>query len=129
MRCAQIQNGKVVNCIMVDNPNDFPGMVLVQSDTAETGDGYADGVFTSPQPVTVVPESITSTQFRRALTHFGLRSAIEAGVASSDQDTKDMYEFSASFHRDNQLLNDMASLLGIPADQVDQVFIYGASLQ
>lgn len=129
MRYAQIQNGKVVNCIMVDNPNDFPDMVLIQSDTAETGDNYANGVFTRPAPVVIVPEAISATQFRRALTHFGLRSAIEAGVASADQDTKDMYEFSASFHRDNPLLNDMASLLGIQADQVDQVFIYGASLQ
>jgi hypothetical protein len=44
MRAAQIENGKVVNILEVDDVSDG----LVQSDTANIGDAFSAGVFKGP---------------------------------------------------------------------------------
>lgn len=44
MRAAKIENGTVVNVMEVDAVETG----LIQSDTANIGDGYANGVFTAP---------------------------------------------------------------------------------
>lgn len=124
MRYAHIQNGVVVNVVLADSAKtDF-----VQSDTAEIGDTYANGVFTRPTPVIPVPSEVSPAQFRRALNQLDYRNMVEAAIAQANQDTKDMWEYSLSLHRDNPLLVSMAEQLNITPDTLDEVFILAGSL-
>lgn len=49
-RCVQVQDGVVVNAIIAD-PDTFKldGCLIIASDTAQPGDNYADGKFTTPK--------------------------------------------------------------------------------
>lgn len=125
MRYARIENGRVVNVVLATQPlsEDY-----IASDTAQIGDSYIDGVFTPPQPIVQVPQEVSPAQFRRALNSLNLRTIVESTVSQADQDTKDMWEYSTSFHRDNSLLNSMAVLMNITSQQLDDVFILAGSL-
>jgi hypothetical protein len=61
-------------------------------------------------------------QFRRALTQLGWRNSVEAGVASADQDTKDMWEYSPTIERLHPFVVSMAIDLGRSDEEVDAVF-------
>lgn len=79
-------------------------------------------------PVPVVIPELTPRQVRLALNAAGLRTAVEAAVAVADQNTKDMWEFSSVFKRDDAVLIAMATALGITSTQLDELFIAGAKL-
>jgi hypothetical protein len=82
----------------------------------------------APPPPTV-PESISPRQFRQALTKFGFRQQVDGAVAaSSDQNLKDWYEFTSEFQRHHAEVLTMATALGFTVAQLDQVWIYGATL-
>lgn len=76
-----------------------------------------------PAQVTVA----TPRQFRLALNQLGLRAAVEAAVASADQDTKDTWEFATTVERTNPQLCAMASSLGLTEDQLDGLFTLAAT--
>lgn len=73
------------------------------------------------EPVVIPP--VTPRQIRLALSQLGLRSAVEAAVASADQDTKDTWEFATSCDRDNPLLVGMATSLGMTSTDIDNLFL------
>ncbi len=124
MRYAHIQDGLVVNVVLAESAKaDF-----VQSDIAEIGDTYASGVFTRPAPIIPVPSEVSPAQFRRALNQLDYRNMVEAAIAQANQDTKDMWEYSLSLHRDNPLLVSMAEQLSITPQQLDEVFILAGTL-
>lgn len=124
MRYAHIQNGVVVNVVLAESAKDN----FVQSGTAQIGDVYESGVFTRPAPSIPVPTEVSPAQFRRALNQLDYRNMVEAAIAQADQDTKDMWEYSLSLHRDNPLLVSMAEQLSITPQQLDEVFILAGSL-
>lgn len=86
-----------------------------------------DGTFV-PVPSAVVPTSVTARQFRLALNQLSLRSAIDAAVAAADQNTKDTWEYSNVFERDNPMLLAMATALGKTTEEIDAVFILASTL-
>jgi len=73
-------------------------------------------------------QEVTPRQIRQALTKVGLRTKVEDAVAAADQDTKDWWEFTTVIARNNPQLIAMATLLDIPAVEVDAVFVLAASL-
>lgn len=125
MRYAYIQNGVVINVVVAESSLNAD---YVQSDAAEIGDTYANGVFTRPAPVIPVPSEVSPAQFRRALNQLNYRNMVEAAIAQADQNTKDMWEYSLSLHRDNPLLVSMAEQLNITSQQLDEVFILAGGL-
>ena len=72
MRYAHIENGKVVNVIVVkeEDLGLFPEWELVKSETAGIDDDYVDGEFIKPpQPEPkVLPKRISLDEIRNALT-------------------------------------------------------------
>jgi hypothetical protein len=75
-----------------------------------------------------VPQVITGRQARLALNHFSLRDAVEAAIASADQNTKDEWEYANEIRRDWASLIAMATAIGITSEQLDELFIYGGGL-
>ncbi len=72
--------------------------------------------------------SISPRQIRQALTRAGLREAVEAAVASGDQDLKDWWEFSTSYDRLNPQVVGMGLALGQTDEQLDALWVLGITL-
>lgn len=73
--------------------------------------------------------TLTPAQLDLALLQFGLLDAVEAYVATADQETQIAYKKVKTFKRSNRLLNTAAGLLGMTAAQIDAVWMYGAALE
>jgi hypothetical protein len=125
MRYAIVESGIVANVVLAESALNAS---FIESDTAQIGDIYENGAFSTPASVIPVPSEVTPAQFRRALNQLDFRNMVETAVAQADQDTKDMWEYSTSFHRDNPVLIGMASFLNISIEQLDDVFILAGSL-
>jgi hypothetical protein len=133
MRHAQIENGVVVNVILVNDPADLPGFVLVASETAGIGDTYADGVFTAPPPPgPVVPQEITMRQARLVLLGAGLLSSVQGAIDGLPSPQKEAaqieWEYSNTLQRRNPFVLTLGPALGLTAEQIDALFIQGATL-
>lgn len=72
--------------------------------------------------------NITPRQARLALTHFGLRSQVEAYVAAASQDVKDTWEFATMINRDDPLIQTAQALLSLTDAQIDALFVYGEGI-
>ena len=74
------------------------------------------------------PIIVTPRQIRLALNASGLRDAVEAAVAQSDQSVKDTWDFSTEIQRDNPLIIEMGTTLGMTEADVDALFELAARL-
>jgi len=72
--------------------------------------------------------TVSPRQIRQALTIVGLRSAVEAFVASSDQDTKDWWEFSTEFERNHAKVVSAIAVIGVSDQQADDLWLLANSL-
>lgn len=85
----------------------------------------------TPEPADPLPEPIytaSAASFRRALRRLGLRDAVEAGIAASeDGELVDMWEYETTLHSNNTHLVSFATDHGI-ADKIKEVFILAESL-
>lgn len=124
-RWAIIEGGAVVN-IAIGDAALQPNWVPAQS--AEIGDLYVDGAFTTPDTPAPVPEAVTPVQFRRALRRAGLYDAVAAYVATQDADTQDAWEYAVSIPRDDALVARAAAELGQSDGEVDDLFRLAATL-
>lgn len=79
--------------------------------------------------LTGVPKSITRRQFKLALLGMGLLDDVEAAVAASpDRALQISYNDALDFERNNPLILAMSAMLGKTEEELDALFILGASL-
>lgn len=71
---------------------------------------------------------LSPAQIRLALDQLGLLAKVESAVAAGDNTLKIEWEFRQEFKRDNPTLNAMAKSLGITDDELDNIFVIGATL-
>lgn len=118
------EHGYVKNVIILSSFDEYP-------DAVECPEWVGVGMHIyepSPESKPTVPTSISPRQIRQALTRAGLRPQVEAAVAAGDQDLKDWWEFSTTFERHNPQVDAMRQALVVTDEQVDQVWMLGASL-
>ena len=131
-RYAHIVNGTVQN-VIIANP-DFSygdGSLLVQTDTAQVGDTYANGVFTSSAPsapVVVVPSSVALWQAKAALQAAGLLTTANTAVAAQGSPVTDFWASASNIDRTSPTLAGIATLLNLTPAQVDALFVQAASI-
>jgi len=65
---------------------------------------------------------VSAWQLRRALTQLNLREAVEAAIAQSDQDTKDMWEYSTTYERMHPMVSAIATALNKTDADIDELF-------
>lgn len=75
-----------------------------------------------------VPVSITPRQCRLLLLQQGLLSTVEAMIAQQDDATKITWEYALEFRRDDPLLTQLATNLGLTSQQIDEFFIAASTL-
>lgn len=86
-----------------------------------------------PPPQNTVPLSVTPRQIRTALVLSGISlSSIEAIIDSLPSPNKEIaliaWEYSVEFQRNNPLINQLAPLLGLSSEQIDDIFILASTL-
>ena len=125
-RQAVVENGKVVNIIVGNHP---AGVDIPPDSKVAAGWLYDGAAFSDPNPPPrAAPMQLTPRQMRLVLNALGMRQVVEDAVAASDQDTKDMWEFSSFFLRTDPVLLAMAAQLGVSDELLDEIFEQGASL-
>jgi hypothetical protein len=80
----------------------------------------------------LVPQIVTARQMKKALAITGKLAMIEAYINSMAEPNKTLvgieFRESNEFQRNNVILNQMAPLLGLNNEQVDELFILAATL-
>lgn len=134
-RCAVVgSNNTVVNVIVATPGVDTPpsGTTLVVSETAGIGWVWNGTTFSGPNPPTptgpIVPQSITPRQCRLLLLQQGLLSTVEAMIAQQDEAKRITWEYALEFRRDDPLLTQLATNLGLTSQQIDEFFIAASNL-
>ena len=87
---------------------------------------YAAPVIT--EPVILVPQVVSRTQFILALLQIDLLDEVEAAIAAADRATQINYEERLEFERSFPLIATMAAVLGKTDAEVDALFVLAATL-
>jgi hypothetical protein len=78
-------------------------------------------------PPSTVPLSVTMRQARLALLRAGLLAAVDAAVASQDQEAQIEWQYAADVERSNPLFAALAAQLSLTDQQLDDLFIVAAT--
>ena len=126
MRAAVIEDGKVVNVILVDSLDALPN--LVDGVDASVGDLYVDGAFVTPAPVIPVPPSVSMRQARLALLGAGLLDSVNAAIAAVGGAAQIEWEYASEVRRDSPLVASMGVALSMDEAALDALFVQAAGL-
>lgn len=100
-----------------------PAGKRVASYTIEDVDRWPTQVATFEDIAVVVPDFVSSRQFRLQLNASGLRAQVEQWVAAQDQDTRDAYEYSGDFYHTQPMMQAGFNALGFTPRQIAAFFI------
>jgi hypothetical protein len=130
MRAAVIENGVVVNVIIVDEINSPD---LVPAENGLIGDLWNGAAFqTPPPPPPKVPEAVTMRQAKIALRRAGklaiVNAALQAMPGDAGEDARITWEWSTEVQRQNPLILMMKPVIGMTDQEIDQLFISAALL-
>lgn len=81
----------------------------------------------APEPVQV-PQTVTPRQVRLLLLQQGLLSQVQSMIEQQDEATRITWEYALEFQRNDPLLNQLGTNLGLTSEQIDQFFIAAAQL-
>lgn len=131
MRAHIVENGVVINTIVVESLDFIPGL-LDASLGGSIGDSWDGEMFTSPEPSLSAPASITPRQGLLILSRYNLLDTVQtmlAGMTGQEGvEARIDFEKANEWKREWPLLNGMATALGLSQAQVDQMFIEASVL-
>lgn len=97
---------------------------------ASSGEYGAIAPYIPPAPI--IPQVITSRQGKLALLDAGIYqqvvSAIDSMAGDAGVRAKITWESASEFRRDDPVLCSIAAALGLQGEQIDQMFVHGATL-
>jgi len=147
MNKAQIENGIVVNVIVVD-PYNIPFWCNNWPTITVGGNGWSwDGkLFTAPTAVPPTQEELdaiaaqalayarsrmvaSAFQTREALDLVGKLDAVEAAILQADATTKRAWTYATEFRRGSPTIATMATALSLTDEDVDALFTLAMSIE
>lgn len=131
MRAHVIENGMVVNTILVESLDFLPNLVD-SSNGGKIGDLWDGENFTTPEPTTSAPESITPRQGMLILSRYNLLTPVQSALANMEGqegvEARIDFERANEWKRDWPLLIGMATQFGLSSAQIDQMFVEASQL-
>lgn len=82
----------------------------------------------APRPP-VAPETLPARQFWTAIYDKGLLPAVQALKASLPERDRIIMDAATEFHRSHPKVLEMAAAIGVTQAQIEDLFIYGATLE
>lgn len=76
----------------------------------------------------LIPDRVTSRQFKLQLYMSGLLSQVEAWVASQTQDVQIAFEYSGTFVRNEPMMVSGFTQLGFTSEQIDSFFLAASQI-
>lgn len=89
---------------------------------------WQNGEWVYVEPVVVVPDSVSSRQFKMQLSIAGLKPQVEAWVSSRDVLTQIAYAESGSFVRGEPMMQTGFGALGFTSEEIDAFFLAASLL-
>ena len=127
---AVVENNIVINKAVVDTaeqPFKIPSN-WIESD-ANKGDLYDGSVFTTPDFVETIPESITRYQAMVSLRRATKRAVLKTFLAKpGNGEAKDAFEHLERFDRGSDFIAVLGAAAGFTDAQIDQWFIAAAKI-
>jgi len=123
-------DSRVINIAVADAAWQ-PGEGLTKREATagcEIGGRWTGSGWEPPVVVVPVPAAITPLQARRALRAAGLLDAVNAWIATQNDDAQEAWEYCVEVRRDDALIAGAQSALGLTAAQVDVLFRSAAEL-
>lgn len=127
--------------LVADSFDDFGGIIIAKIGATELqipkstiGVNYTITDYTPPAPVQAkqVPEQVDMAQARLALLARGLLDRVGAEIEAMEEPNRSAakieWEFRVTIRRDNPLVLALGALLGLSADNLDDLFIDAAKL-
>jgi len=127
MRAHIIDNGVVINTIIVDSLDVLPG--LISADNGGTiGDTWDGSIFA--KPVAPIPHTVSPYQARAALDDIGLLDEVETLLTNpaTPKKAKLAWLHAQEFRRDSPTVLAMSAQLGLTEEQLDALFIAAAQI-
>lgn len=87
---------------------------------------FAHDLIDEPPPG--VPDAISPLQARRALRAAGLKSWVDAYVATLSEEEQEAWEYAVEVRRNNAIIAAGAAVMGMTEQQIDNLFILGVTL-
>ena len=127
MNAHQIQNGIVINTVVVESLDFLPN--LIEATTGGIGWTWDGETFTAPPaPPTPIPQSVTMRQARLALLGAGLLDTVETAIAGAGPAAKIEWDYATEVQRSAGLVPAMATALGLTDAQIDALFVTASTL-
>lgn len=122
---VKIEGGVVVQ----KQPNDEPGFIEAPDDVV-CGMLFDGEEFSLPviEPQIIIPDSVSSRQFKLQLLADGFLDDVEAWIAAQDRAVQIAYENSGSFVRAEPMMQAGFAALGFTEEQGDAFFTAAALL-
>ncbi len=125
---AKIEDGVVT--VLVVSEAAPTGFVEVPAQTLPgftvTDEGYLPPDILEPSPV--VPDRVTSRQFKMQLELAGLTSAVEGWITAQETLVQIAYNNSGTFVRDEPMMVAGMTALGFTPEQIDAFFLAASAL-
>lgn len=135
-RYAQITaNGVAIGYSQGPGKIDAANMILIGEAEDYTGWTYRDGVWIEPSPTPVIPPpmpSLTRRQLRLALLSIGITTEQIEAIIAAIPDATDRatalieWQDANAYERHHPLIDDIASAIKVPADQIDTLWRWAA---
>jgi hypothetical protein len=93
---------------------------------ANAGDYGTITEYVEPPPV--IPDRVTARQFGLQLIALGLKSQVDAWIATQDASTQWAYEKSSTFVRTDEMMQNGFTALGFTPQQIDDFFLAASLL-
>ena len=93
----------------------------------EQGAAVAEFLAKHPDEPEPVPANVTPLQMRKALRHLGLKAAVDAYIATLDEETIEEWEYALAIERGNPTLQTAISGMGWTEEQADDLFQLAAT--
>ena len=95
-------------------------------DKANAGDYGVIAEYVEPPPV--IPDRVSARQFGLQLIALGLKSQVDAWIASQDASTQWAYDKSSTFVRTDEMMQSGFAALGFSTEQINQFFLAASLL-
>lgn len=120
--------GDRFTCDYITRVDDLHGLapIIWQSIEEWVADGKAILPYVAPAPV--IPDRVTANQFGKQLAAMGLLAQVETWVAKQDVATQWSFNRSATFVREDPMMQAGFVALGFTSEQIDAFFVAAAAL-
>lgn len=107
-------------------------IIGIYANAQREGHEFTEGEVSLYQP-TIVPKSVTKRQAREVLIRNGMITGVDAAISTIPDSLqrelmRNYWDSSQVFERDRPALLQLAGALGMTAEQLDEMFVYAATL-